>query len=86
MLRSLKQIRIINNTIFGLQLQSSISKPSKVEVPLCPTIMLNIVNIHALRKTSALPKPLRKFLVRMAVSDLGVGLFGQPLYIAYLAV
>ena len=45
-------------------------------------IMLNILAIHALRKTSSLPKPLKTLLLSLAVSDLGVGLFVQPLYIA----
>jgi len=46
------------------------------------TIMLNILTIHAIRKTSSLPKPLRVFLLSLAVSDLGVGLVAQPLNIA----
>ena len=46
------------------------------------TIMLNILTIHAMRKTSSLPKPLRSLLLSLAVSDLGVGLLAQPLYIA----
>lgn len=83
--------------ICGSQQQNSSSKPSEVEDPLystiianivfnvclCyPTIMLNILTIHALRKTSALSKPLKTFLLSLAVSDLGVGLLGQPLNIA----
>ena len=47
-------------------------------------IMLNILTIHAVRKTSSLPKPLRPLLLSLAVSDLGVGLFAQPLYIALM--
>ena len=50
------------------------------------TIMLNIVTIYALRKTSSLPKPFKTLLLSLAVSDLGVGLLGQPLYLAYLDV
>ena len=46
--------------------------------------MMNIVTIHALRKTSSLPRPLRTLLLSLAVSDLGVGLLSQPLYIANL--
>ena len=84
----------MNNSIFGSQQQNSSSKPSEVEDPLystiianivfnvcrCyPTIMLNILTIHALRKTTALSKPLKTFLLSLAVSDLGVGLLGQPL-------
>ena len=45
-------------------------------------IMLNILTIHAMRKTSSLPKPLKTLLLSLAVSDLGVGLLVQPLYIA----
>ena len=44
--------------------------------------MLNILTIHAMRKTSSLPKPLKMLLLSLAVSDLGVGLLAQPLYIA----
>ena len=47
-------------------------------------ILFNIVTIHAIRKTSSLPKPLRTLLVSLAVSDLGVGLFVQPFYTALL--
>ncbi|XP_078347959.1 adenosine receptor A3-like [Oculina patagonica] len=47
-------------------------------------IMLNIVTIHAMRKTSSLPKPLKTLLLSLAVSDLGVGLLVQPLYIAWM--
>ena len=43
-------------------------------------IMLNIVTIHALRKTSSLPKTLRTLLLSLAVSDVGVGLLVQPFY------
>ena len=48
-------------------------------------ILLNIVTIHAIRKTSSLPKTLRTLLLSLAVSDLGVGLFVQPFYISLLA-
>ncbi|XP_078381785.1 adenosine receptor A2a-like [Oculina patagonica] len=44
-------------------------------------IMLNIVTIHTLRKTSSLSKPLRTLLLSLAVSDVGVGLLDGPLYI-----
>ena len=53
---------------------------------LCYTaIMLNIVTIHAMRKTSSLPKTLKTLLLSLAVSDVGVGLLGQPLYTLLLA-
>ncbi len=47
-------------------------------------IMLNIVTIHAMRKTSSLPKPVKTLLLSLAVSDLGVGLVVQPYYIALI--
>ena len=47
-------------------------------------ILLNIITIHAIRKTSSLPRPLRALLLSLAVSDLGVGLFVQPIYIYIL--
>ncbi len=47
-------------------------------------IMLNIVTIHAIRKTSSLPKPLKTLLLSLAVSDVGVGLLGEPFYISLL--
>ena len=53
---------------------------------LCYTaIMLNSITIHAIRKTSSLPKPLKTLLLSLAVSDLSAGLLVHPLYIAYLA-
>ena len=54
---------------------------------LCYTaIMLNIVTIHAIRRTSSLSKTLKTLLLSLAVSDVGVGLLGQPLYISLLAM
>ena len=50
----------------------------------CATIILNIVTIHAIRKTALLPKPLRTLLLSLAASDVGVGLLVQPLYISSL--
>lgn len=50
---------------------------------LCYTaIMLNSLTIHAIRKTSSLPTPLKCLLLNLAVSDLGVGLIVQPLGVA----
>ncbi len=50
---------------------------------LCYTaIMLNIVTIHAIRKTSSLSKTLKTLLLSLAVSDVGVGLLAQPLNIS----
>ena len=52
---------------------------------LCYTaIALNIVTIHAIRKTSSLPKTLKTLLLSLAVSDVGVSLVGQPFYISLL--
>ncbi|XP_078346872.1 adenosine receptor A2a-like [Oculina patagonica] len=52
---------------------------------LCYTaITLNIVTIHAIRKTSSLPKTLKTLLLSLAVSDVGVGLLVQPFYISLL--
>ena len=45
-------------------------------------IMLNIVTIHAIRKTSSLQKTLKTLLLSLAVSDVGVGLLGQPFYVS----
>ena len=50
----------------------------------CTTVILNIVTIHAMRKTALLPKPLRTLLLSLAASDVGVGLLVQPLYISTL--
>ena len=49
-------------------------------------IMLNSITIHAIRKTSSLSKSLKTLLLSLAVSDLGVGLIVQPLYIACLVM
>ena len=48
------------------------------------TIMLNIVLIFALRRTSSLPKTLKALILSLTVSDLGIGLVVQPLYIAHM--
>ena len=47
-------------------------------------IMLNIVTIHAITKVSSLSKTLETLLLSLAVSDLGVGLLGQPVYTSVL--
>ena len=46
--------------------------------------MLNIVTIYAIQKTSSLPKTLKTLLLSLAVSDVGVGLFFQPVYTSLL--
>ena len=45
-------------------------------------IMLNIAAIHAIRKTFPWSKPIKTLLLSLAVSDLGIGLTAQPLYVA----
>ena len=49
-------------------------------------IVSNIITMQALRKTSSLPKTLKTLLLSLAVSDLGVGLLVQPLYVAILVM
>ena len=46
--------------------------------------MLNIVTIHAIRKTPSLSKNLKTLLLSLSVSDLGVGLLAQPMYVVHL--
>ena len=48
--------------------------------------MLNIVTIHALRKTPSLPMTLKALLLSLSASDLGVGLIVQPLYVVRLVM
>ena len=48
------------------------------------SVMLNILMIHAIRKTSSLRILSKTLLLNLAVSDLGVGLIVQPLYIVFL--
>ena len=49
-------------------------------------ITLNIVTILALRKPLTIPGALKVLLLSLAVSDLGVGLLVQPLYITSLVM
>ena len=46
--------------------------------------MLNIVTIHAIRKTPSLSKNLKTLLLSQAISVLGVGLLVQPIFVAQL--
>ena len=46
--------------------------------------MLNIVAIYVIRKTSSLSKNLKTLLFSLAVSDLGVGLLAQPMFVAHV--
>ena len=71
--------------VIGKPLYSSLVVNIVFNCLLCYTTnMLNIITIHALRKTSSLSKPLKTLLLNLTVSDLGVGLLGQPLFIAFL--
>ena len=47
-------------------------------------IMLNIVTLYAIRKSSSVPKTLRTLMLSLAVSDVGVGVFIQPLLTSFL--
>ena len=49
-------------------------------------IVLNVITIQALRKTPSLPRTLKTLLLNLTVSDLGVGLLVQPLYVASLVM
>ena len=58
-------------------------------VPAClsvTAVAFNAIAILALRRTSALPKNFKLLLLSMAVSDVGVGLVVQPMYVANVAV
>ena len=48
------------------------------------SIMLNVVTIYAIYKTSAIAKTLKTLLLSLACSDVAVGLFSQPLYTFFL--
>ena len=48
------------------------------------TILLNIIAIQALRKASLFPRTLKILLLSLTISDLGVGLLVQPLYVVHL--
>ena len=49
-------------------------------------IVLNIITMQALKKTSSLSKTFKALLLSLAISDVGVGLVAQPLYAASLAM
>lgn len=49
------------------------------------TVILNLVTIHAVRKTSSLSTPLKTLLLSLAVSDVSIGLLNQPFYVALLS-
>ena len=47
-------------------------------------IMLNIVTLYTIRKSSSVPNTLRTLMLSLAVSDVGVGVFIQPLFTSFL--
>ena len=75
----------LNKSSFGTSLYFKDFRPALVancvfNSFLCyANIILNIVTIHAIRKTALLPKPLKTLLLSLAASDVGVGLLAQPL-------
>ena len=81
---------ILNRSLYGTSANVKDFRPALVancvfNSFLCyTTIILNIVTIHAIRKTALLPKPLRTLLLSLAASDVGVGLLAQPLFISIL--
>ncbi|XP_022805460.1 histamine H2 receptor-like [Stylophora pistillata] len=65
------------------KLQATLTVNCVLNSFICYTaIMLNILTIYAITKTSALPKPLKTLLVSVAVSDVGVGLIVEPFYLS----
>ena len=81
---------LLNESFFGNSADVEGFRPSLVATCVfnnflsCTTIILNILTIHAIRKTALLPKPLRTLLLSLAASDVGVGLLAQPLFISIL--
>ena len=48
--------------------------------------ILNIAAICVIMKTSSLSRNFKTLLLSLAVSDLGIGLLAQPMFVAYLAM
>ena len=68
-------------------MQASFTANCVFNALLCFTaITINIVTILALRKPLTIPRALKTLLLSLAVSDLGVGLLVQPLYISILVM
>ena len=65
------KLRNIANCVFNILLSKT-------------AIMLDIVTIHAIRKTPLLPKTFKTLLLSLAVSDVVVGLVSEPFYVALL--
>ena len=47
-------------------------------------VLLNIVTMYAMQKTTSLPKTLKTLLFSIAISDVGIGLLAQPIYSSLL--
>ena len=47
-------------------------------------ILLNIVTMYAMQKTTSLPETLKTLLFSIAISDVGIGLLAQPVYSSLL--
>ena len=47
-------------------------------------VLLNIVTMYAMQKTTSLPKTLKTLLFSIAISDVGIGLLAQPVYSSLL--
>ena len=79
---------LLNESFFGNSADVEDFRPSLVATCVfnnflsCTTIILNSLTIHAIRRTTLLPKPLRTLLLSLAASDVGVGLLAQPLFIS----
>ena len=68
-------------------MQASFTANCVFNALLCFTaITINIATILALRKPLTIPRALKTLLLSLAVSDLGVGLLVQPLYITILVM
>ena len=48
------------------------------------TVMLNIVTIYAIHKTSTMERTLKTLFLSLACSDVAIGLLGQPFYTFFL--
>ena len=83
---------LLNESFFGNSADVEDFRPSLVATCVFnnflsyTTIILNILTIHAIRKTALLPKPLRTLLLSLPASDVGVGLLAQPLFISVLVI
>lgn len=86
--RSSQRVRYLSNKIM-VQAQDSIHCIINVvfnSFSSYTSIMLNVLAIIGMGKSSALPKILKTLLISLAVSDLCVGLCAQPIYVARLVI